>query len=140
MRRIGRDRTMIFADVRLTPIETRTGERRALVACALWLHVAYIGGVAAVVGLLQSAGGDLAWPRALPLIFFGALLAAGSLQRAKACLGQAVIETRQDRARGLPHARAERPARGATAMPARTARPVAGLAVRHDAARGRYFL
>ena len=123
MRRIGRDRTMIFADVRLTPIETRTGERRALVACALWLHVAYIGGVAAVVGLLQSAGGDLAWPRALPLIFFGALLAAGSLQRAKGTL-----------------ARAERPARGATAMPARTARPVAGLAVRHDAARGRDLL
>jgi membrane protein implicated in regulation of membrane protease activity len=59
---------------------------RPLVACSLWLHVAFIGAAALAVGILQLFDGETTWLSALALAFSGAVLAAASWRRARTVL------------------------------------------------------
>jgi hypothetical protein len=62
---------------------------RAVVACSMWLHVGYIGAVAAAAGLIQLLVREATWPSALVLVFSGGILAAACWRRARAVLEHA---------------------------------------------------
>ena len=89
-------------------------ETRALVACALWLHVAYVGGVTAVAGILAFRAGGFGWTRMLALIVCGVLLAVASLRRARDVLTRATPEPamRPPRLRKTPAGLVVHPGRG----------------------------
>lgn len=50
---------------------------RAVFRCSLFLHIGYIGAVAAAAGLIQLSAGEASWP-SLALILFGGILATAS--------------------------------------------------------------
>ena len=85
-----------FVDRRLPsrprPAQFPAGETRALVACALWLHVAYVGGVTAVAGIVTFGAGEFGWARMLVLVVCGVLLATACLWRARDVLHRAPRE------------------------------------------------
>ena len=56
---------------------------RAVFRCSLFLHIGYIGAVAAAAGLIQLSAGEASWLSALALVFFGGILATASWQRAR---------------------------------------------------------
>jgi hypothetical protein len=82
------------------PEQLPPGETRALVACALWLHVAYVGGVTALAGIATFGAGEFGWARMLALVVVcGALLAAAGLRRARDVLNRAAREPAVPRAK-----------------------------------------
>jgi len=56
---------------------------RTVFRCSLFLHIGYIGAVAAAAGLIQLSAGEASWPSTLALIFFGGILATASWWRAR---------------------------------------------------------
>lgn len=81
-----------------------------VVACGMWLHVGYIGSVAAAAGLIQLFVREANWPSALVLVFSGGMLAAACWRRARAVLEHA------ERAPAVSTAAPSEPARRATAQ------------------------
>jgi hypothetical protein len=75
-------------------------EPRGLVACALWLHVGYVGAALSMTGVVQLATQPLHPVAALALMLCGCLLAVASVTRAR------VVLDRIDRARRLAPFRA----------------------------------
>jgi hypothetical protein len=64
---------------------------RALVACALWLHIGFIGALCAAAGLVLLAGGEMATLPALCVAIVGGAIALVAWRR-----GRSVLE-RNDR-------------------------------------------
>jgi hypothetical protein len=65
--------------------------RRALIACALWLHIGFIGALCAAAGLVLLVGGEMAALPALCVTIFGGAIALVAWRR-----GRSVLE-RNDR-------------------------------------------
>ena len=87
---------------------------RALMACSLWLHIAFIGATGLAAGLILLFSGEASWPVALSVTSAGAMLAVACWRRSLAVL------RRVDRAApAADRATLESPAHPATTGPAR---------------------
>jgi hypothetical protein len=62
---------------------------RALIACSLWLHVAYIGAATMAVGFIKALDDSAGLVPSAGLAFCGAALAAGAWARARNAIGKA---------------------------------------------------
>jgi hypothetical protein len=70
----------------LTHPKAHAAMDRRLVACAIWLHAAYIGAASAAVGMLELLVPEALSPAAFLLALSGGALAACAWSRAVAAL------------------------------------------------------
>jgi hypothetical protein len=68
--------------------EMHNDDKRALLACSIWLRVGFVGASVAAVGLLQLFDLRPSWPSGLALLLCGAVVAAASWRRARRLLVQ----------------------------------------------------